>query len=542
MSNVVILAGFNHMMSSSYNSQMLPIRGKPALSYVIDEFYNKDNIILVLNKNNITTYEYISKRYPCVQIEQIDEDEETKKYKSFSILNSLFKGISHKTINDNFVKVVLGDTLCYVKNECKEDLILVSNDFISSSRWCLVDVDKNGFVKNFYDKQNDLDMNDKKAVVGYYQFTDLKLLKNICENKLFSGYKQISDVLHEYNEIHNINIKETSTWFDLGHKTGIIKAQNTLFNSRDFNSLHSNSLIGTITKTSKKKQKLKDEYNWYNNLPTELKLLTPRIVDFAEDEENVSITMEMYGYPALSELFILGNLSIEEWELIVEKLFKIHKVFEKYKGTLSKKDFEDLYFNKTWNRLDDLYNQHCYWKELYNYKNIFINNKEYKNISFFEEKLNKKIKNLIDTATSSIIHGDYCFSNILFDSNSFIFRFIDPRGRLKEQTIYGDPRYDIAKLRHSVVGGYDYTVHGLYSLKEDKNRFEISNNYPLFQKQLDDYFDKMVIYFGYNLEEIKLIEILLFMSMIPLHKDDMNRQKVFYLKAVKKINELFGEK
>ena len=139
------------------------------------------------------------------------------------------------------------------------------------------------------------------------------------------------------------------------------------------------------------------------------------------------------------------------------------------------------------------------------------------------------------------MHGDYCFSNILFDMNSFICRLIDPRGRIHDQTIYGDPRYDIAKLRHSVVGGYDFIVHGLFNLNEKENCFEIKKTQPYFQTQLTQIFDEYTIKYGYNLDEIKLIEALLFTSMIPLHKDNIQRQKVFYLIAVEKINNIFKE-
>ena len=42
---------------------------------------------------------------------------------------------------------------------------------------------------------------------------------------------------------------------------------------------------------------------------------------------------------------------------------------------------------------------------------------------------------------------------------------------------------------------------------------------------------------GYNPQEIKFIEGLLFLSMIPLHKDNFSRQKVFYLKAIELLND-----
>lgn len=537
MCKTIILAAAEQSLNEVYSSQMTPIRGKPALSWVIEDFL-EDEIIVVLNQNNKQTIQYIEKRYPSVSIKTIVSQKEGKS----SILNSLEQGLCELSDNTSCIRVVLGDTLCRNVKIDSGDVILTSNDFISSERWCLTSVDHDGFIDELYDKKIGLDITNKQALIGYYQFSDIVLLKKVVASALNAGQIQISDILQDYHKVHKIKVQLVDTWYDLGHKAGLIKAQNHFFNSRDFNSLYADPIKGTITKISPKRQKLADEYAWYSHLPQNLKVLAPRPIHYEENLDNAVLTMEMYGYPALSELFILGNLSIEEWELIILRLFEVHKIFEECQGTLNRENFYDLYLHKTWQRLKELQQQNPYWEQLWSYDTIVINEKEYHNIRHFEKQINDAIEQLISNTSVTVMHGDYCFSNILFDTNSFLCRVIDPRGRLNEQTIYGDPRYDIAKLRHSAVGGYDYAVHGLYELSYNENKFTVKNNYPAFQERLTIFFDKMVEKFGYNLTEIKLIEALLFTSMIPLHKDSMNRQKLFYLKAVKKINELFGEK
>ena len=121
----------------------------------------------------------------------------------------------------------------------------------------------------------------------------------------------------------------------------------------------------------------------------------------------------------------------------------------------------------------------------------------------------------------------------------YIFKLIDPRGRFKTQTIYGDPRYDIAKLRHSIVGLYDFIVAGLYRLNEcNDNKYEIQVSTPILTERLEPFFDELVVEYGYDRKDIKLIEALLFLTMIPLHSDDVKRQQAFYLTAIKKLNEV----
>jgi hypothetical protein len=45
----------------------------------------------------------------------------------------------------------------------------------------------------------------------------------------------------------------------------------------------------------------------------------------------------------------------------------------------------------------------------------------------------------------------------------------------------------------------------------------------------------------WNLNEIKLIEGLLFISMLPLHKDHFERQLAFYSIGIQLLNEVLDE-
>lgn len=168
----------------------------------------------------------------------------------------------------------------------------------------------------------------------------------------------------------------------------------------------------------------------------------------------------------------------------------------------------------------------------------YINGSKYRGLVSLKEGVENFAVELSKNGTECIVHGDYCFSNILFDSSNYVFKLIDPRGRLDaEPTIYGDPRYDIAKLRHSVAGLYDFIVQGLFEIEESTTGFEYkiftTNDYSI----LEDVFDNYALKNGFNPKEIKFIEGLLFLSMIPLHKDNFGRQKVFYLKAIELLND-----
>ena len=137
------------------------------------------------------------------------------------------------------------------------------------------------------------------------------------------------------------------------------------------------------------------------------------------------------------------------------------------------------------------------------------------------------------------MHGDLYFANILYDSEKDIFKLIDPRGRWGESSA-GDIKYDIAKIRHSVIGRFDTITNGLYSIKRnEKNEFNLKifepKNYVSICNELDNNIKKY-----WNLDEIKMIEGLLFISMLPLHRDNVERQLAFFCVGIERLNEILG--
>ncbi|MDC0170046.1 hypothetical protein OAI67_03215, partial [Candidatus Nitrosopelagicus sp.] len=108
-------------------------------------------------------------------------------------------------------------------------------------------------------------------------------------------------------------------------------------------------------------------------------------------------------------------------------------------------------------------------------------------------------------------------------------------------TIGGDIKYDIAKIRHSIVGCFDIITNGLYSIKyEGKNEIEFNvfkpKNYEIICNELDSNIERR-----WNLDEIKMIEGLLFISMLPLHSDNVERQLAFFCVGLERLNEIFGD-
>ncbi len=517
---------------------MLPLRGKPVIWWQLDNLRNKgiNKFIIAVCNNNTKLINYI-KNYLSQTFDIKLVPVNSKK----NILSSMKYSLQKADINLP-TRIILGDTLIPDSIDEQTDILYTSKAVTTSENWCLAERDISDNVIGYYDKERNISLEDKEALVGYYAFSNTRYLLNCCIKARLILKKEISTALVMYQQKYNLKAKLIDDWYDLGHTSGLIKAKNILFNARSFNSISVDTSMGILCKTSTKIQKLEDEAFWYNNLPEDLKILAPRLINFSKDDKTAALTQELYGYPSLQELYISGEVNIEDWSYILERLFELHKKLEEHKSPYDKKTLEWLYLDKTRERMLEL-KKNSYWKDLLEQEFIYINGHKYRGIqSLFSEIEGFINDNLLEQRELTIIHGDYCFSNILFDSSNYVFKLIDPRGRLNaEATIYGDAKYDIAKLRHSVCGLYDFIVHGMFNIIDSGNTFELSILTSTDYSVLENVFDKMCIKNGFKPAEIKFIEGLLFLSMIPLHGDDFNRQKAFFVKSIELLNKVLNK-
>ncbi len=539
--SVIILAARNQLSVGNYSSQMFPVHGKPALFWIIDSYQGK-NTVVVLNERNKILKNYIDFAYPEVTCVLVSQSEMYRKYGQYSVLTSFFEGMVYTAKDSDGVFVVLGDTYSQkAVFECS-DYILTSEACGPSEKWCLVSTDGDGCVKEFYDKSSNVDLSGKQIVTGIYHFSDAAALRKCAADVIKEKREELSDLVASYNMKIKVRCIFDDTWLDFGHRAGLIKAQRIFYNSRNFNAISADAVTNILTKRSAKKQKLSDEYLWYKQVPAGLQSFVPRVYAARADSEIFELDMENYGYPPLSELWLYGDYDVELWQLITKKLIDMRLYMNEFTGALDFENYEQLYVSKFYDRIAELKKLSDYWKKLLDQETITVNKIVYKNLPFYEKRLRFELGRIAASAETSVMHGDYCFSNILFDTQNFVCKLIDPRGRLLNQTVYGDSRYDLAKLRHSLAGNYDYIVHGVYQFSEAKEGFFYKDGCLEDRSALVEYFDGLLTENAYDVREIKIIEATLFLSMIPLHTDSLEQQKIFYIKGIQKLNECFGDK
>ena len=122
------------------------------------------------------------------------------------------------------------------------------------------------------------------------------------------------------------------------------------------------------------------------------------------------------------------------------------------------------------------------------------------------------------------IHGDFCLTNLLYDQRSRIVKMIDPRGIFSLPGIYGDSRYDVAKIYHSILSGYDYIISDKFSVNVHNNLVECKIHKTKHHDEIAEMTQELLTPNLVERHQIRVIESLLFLSMLPLHEDRPDRQ------------------
>jgi len=518
-------------------SGLIPINGKPVIFRIIDKLLNEGikNISITVGYKKEILEEIITEQYKnqC-NIQFVESD--FKKPPGNSIKDSM------NQCNEEKLLIILGDTL--IDNNLTKmvnkgrNFVLTSNEFVNTEDWCVITKNKEKLDEIFDKKILD---DDKKyhALVGCYFFNNVNLLKNSLDEFKDDERLEISSIIKKIKEKEEFYSEIAQEWRDVGHLENYFSTKQFVLKTRYFNKLQFDDSGENVIKTSTNNERLIDEINWYKQIPDEILDLVPKISDSTVTEKPF-IKLQYIKHPTLSELWLYGEFSSDFWKEIINDLFIIIQKFKKYSHNVTKQEYNSIYFEKTQNRINELIKNNEIFKELFEQDFIFINSKKLKNWKLMIEQIKEKINIMFNENDNCLIHGDLYFSNILYDSEKRNFKLIDPRGKWG-QGIAGDIKYDIAKIRHSVVGGFDTITNGLYSVNyQEPNTIEynvfVSKNNQAICNELNHIIEK-----NWKLDEIKMIEGLLFISMLPLHSDNLERQLTLFCIGIERLNEIFGD-
>lgn len=507
-------------------SAMVPFQMMPALEYIYHENINHyDNIYIVVRDE----YQFI------------DEFLMHTRYKVKTILLPHLGDLAYsleyglEQITSSHVTVLFGDTyIPYMTSHFKEKDVLMYGITQDSERWTVIEKNRDNQL-SFIDKKYIKEQDNYQIVIGAFNILDPKNLLQLFKNLPTSEGNRFYDVMELYFNSKPTEIVYAPNWKDYGHEDKYFEEKRRVA-SRAFNHIHIDTELNIVEKRSKHTKKFIDEIKWFLDMPKELSNYLPKIHDYSLEQESPYVKMDFCDFLTLHEIFIHGNHTIDRWRRILTELKNLNNKLKVY--TIDSKESNQaylykIYVQKTLARIQTFKEQQLIDATL----PLLINGQEYlslDNYCKFIGDLVEKEGLLIDRPFS-IIHGDFCFANLLYDIEENQVYLIDPRGSFGSDGIYGDNLYEWAKLAHSIDGGYDLIISDRFNIVNIDNNI----NYLLHKHTIHD---KVKTLFYSEIipkqeeRKIKLIQALLFLGMLPLHNDIPRRQYVMLCRAIELLD------
>lgn len=370
------------------------------------------------------------------------------------------------------------------------------------------------------------------ALSGYFSFASTALLVQAVTRR---GGDFLAGLM-EYADTRSMAPLAAAEWLDFGHAGTYHQSRRRVTTEREFNRL--TATRRTVVKSGTAPAKLEAEARWFEGMPPALRLYAPAYLGRKSAEQDFSYELEYLHLPTLADLFVFGRLRREAWDGIFQACDEFLSRCAEYPGGMEATEgAQGLYLEKTLHRL------HVYARN----EGIDLNAP-----CRFNGAWLPSLEQMVALAAQAVpaplakhlmlVHGDFCFSNILYDTRASMIRVIDPRGvdSAGRFSIHGDIRYDIGKLYHSAVGLYDYIIAGNCHVRRRGATdliLELPDT-PALRQIRSSFLGSRFADLTPQEAGAPAIATLLFFSMLPLHSDDKNRQNALLANGMRLFLEL----
>lgn len=381
-------------------------------------------------------------------------------------------------------------------------------------------------------------LDTRRVVCGDYGISDPALLSRTCAAAGASG-TGITGALNAYHAERPLAPIEAAEWFDFGHLPLYLQSKQRIMVARAFNTLAYEDNV--LVKRSADTAKMRAEAQWYENLPPTLLRHTPRYMGRVERDHRAGYAVEYLFHPLLGDLAAFGELPLPSWlEILAACLDFVDECrairpppgAPEASPDFAARFFDDLLVRKTWDRLE---------------LHLAVTGGELKDCYILNGRALPPLREMVERAIAAVPpttpdhirfwHGDLFYGNLFYDFTARRVMAIDPRGQdgTGQFCLYGDWRYDIAKLSHSVIGQYDRIILGRARLEEKEPRnWQLSLSNQPHQTQLEEIFlDQVVERYEIDRAALTGLTSLLFFSMLPLHAERPDLQRMMLANALR---------
>lgn len=180
-----------------------------------------------------------------------------------------------------------------------------------------------------------------------------------------------------------------------------------------------------------------------------------------------------------------------------------------------------------------------YLKTLYEYDTLWINGKEYHNLSYYEDMLSvERLTDCFEKEACTNIHGDLTIENIICtrDGDKASYYLIDSNCG----NDYKTASMDYGKLLQSLHGGYEF-LSSVSTVQVEENRISFLLSHSMvYQKLYERYKQYLQKQFTEDMiQRIYLHEIIHFLRLMPYKmKKDSLKAVVFYAGLIMIMNDI----
>jgi NDP-sugar pyrophosphorylase family protein/mannose-6-phosphate isomerase-like protein (cupin superfamily) len=510
---LVLAAGLGSRLGNltkNINKAMLPIDNKAIISYIVEKFPKEYEFVVCLGYKGEELKQYCQLAYPehnftFVNIDKYEGEGSGPGYSSLQCKQYLqrpFYFVVADCIIDSKMPHLDGNWLGVYPTAYPE-------------KYSTAQLDKDDNVTSFINKSTE---GYDNAFIGLASIWDFdvfwsELEANIKNGEIVSAFENIS----KYPGFKAKHLK----WLDTGNLDDLNRTKEH-FND---NPLSLYKVTDEITYKASKFIKFVPNKDLNKNKSERAEALKDLIPSgFTSTDNFISYDWEsgdtLYRYD-----------SSYAYNKFLERLRTNIIRSEKYHG--DKELFDKFYGIKTRERLMAFLDR--FGLEYFN-KEYIINGKKYKSMDSIITQFNTDV--FYDNPMYTLFHGDLQFDNIIWDSHSNKFTYIDWRESFGGSTKGGDIYYDLAKL-------YGGTIIP-YNMMKEENAIELVEgstaiNYDYFVSEdlyeFREHYKDWLTDNGYDLNKVKLITAIIFLNMSPLHDEKFG--KMLWFKSIELLSEYY---
>lgn len=476
-------------LTASKPKALISVQNRPILFHVFDVFPNAEFILIGDYKYDVLD-RYLSTfaRNNCILV----------KAKGKGNAAGLKEAVSYVPSGESFVIIW-------------SDLILPNGFTVPKNfEGCLVGTVNFKCSWGFVDGCLQKVPNTEHGIAGFYAFADKSLCETLPEEGSFTNW--LAEQTFPMTELTLTDCK------DVGTLQAFQELENSKYRCRPYNRIEvKGDVIVKTGLTEEARNFIIREVDWYKTMGRFGFEEMPKLV--AESPMTLSLVQGQNLF--LCALDSDGKKAA--FKRVVEALARLHSYEERPADSW---DLYKEYFGKTLMRLRQVADAVPFGHDT----TIHINGKTCINPLAKTETFRRAVLETLMNTHYTPFHGDCQLTNTLVDAKGAVF-FIDPRGYFGKSKIFGDPRYDWAKVYYAIAGNFDQFNVKNFVFLQNKDGIEYTIGSGGWEFLSDELFNLIPKGEG-SRREIELIHAIIWMSMASHVWEDYDSMCVAFMNGI----------